>query len=101
MSNLEKAARDAVEAADNTRQIELIAAVLQAQQLLNQQQPQACQHPHKEPANVGKWVGLGFAVCAGSIGLAVGFLAIAIAAPCATICVLILRSLWRDYLKHR
>ncbi|MFH9977925.1 hypothetical protein ACH4ND_01430 [Streptomyces sp. NPDC017179] len=102
MSDLEKAARDAVEAADNTRQIELIAAVLQAQQLLNTQPQQpACQHPHKEPANVGKWIGLGFAVCAGSIGLAVGFLAIAIAAPCATICVLILRSVWRDYLKHR
>ncbi|MFF4823152.1 hypothetical protein ACFY20_08955 [Streptomyces sp. NPDC001312] len=100
---LQKALSAAGEAADDARQLELVKAVLTAQTIAQAMQPQqpACQHAHKEPANVGKWLGIGFAVCVGSVGLAVGFLAVAIAAPCATVCLLILRRIWQDMQKGR
>ena len=101
--DIQKAARDAVEAADNTELIRTIAAVLAAQQLAQaQQQPapqQACQHQHKQGRSAGEWLAIGGAVCVGSIGLAFVSIAIAIAACCATGCFLILRHLWNDLRK--
>lgn len=101
--DLERAARDAVEAADNTRQMELILAVLQAQQLLNAQQPSApaCQHQHRTGRSTGEWLGIGGAVCVGGVGLAIGFIAIAIGAVSVAILALILRSIWQDVQKGR
>lgn len=98
-----KAARDAVEAADNTDQLKLIAAFLAAQQLTQQQ-------THTQPAsapradfNARKWLTIGAVVCAvGAIGavfaiaFALAAIAVAIGAVCATGCFLILRSIWRD-----
>lgn len=100
---LAQAAHDAVEAADNSQQLQLITAFLQAQGIAQAVQPQqhACQHPHKEPAQVGKWIGIGCAVCIGSIGLALGFLAVAIAAVCGTGCLIVLRSMWRQYMNEK
>ncbi|NUP16610.1 MAG: hypothetical protein HOZ81_10975 [Streptomyces sp.] len=101
MSDVEKAARDAVEAADNTRQVEQIAAILAAQQLLNSQQPTTCQHHQAQPFEAKKWLVIGGVVV--SIGLvgALFAVAIAIGATCATACMLILRSMWRDFQKGR
>lgn len=98
-----QAAQAAVEASDNTRNLELITAILQAQAIAQavQPQPHTCQHAHKEPANVGKWIGIACAVCIGSIGLALGFLAVAIAATCGTACLLVLRSMWRQYMTEK
>ena len=101
---LVQATHDAVEAADNSQQLQLITAILQAQaiaQAVQPQQPHACQHPHKQPASVGKWVGISCAVCVGSIGLALGFIAVAIAAVCGTTCLLVLRSMWRQYMGEK
>lgn len=104
MSNddLAKAARDAVDAAANTRQVELIAAVLQAQQLLNQQQAPACQHqaPKASP-NVGKWVAIAVAGSVAAISLALSAIAVAVGAVAVTCCLIVLRSMWRDYQKGR
>jgi hypothetical protein len=62
-------------------------------------QPPACIHPHHPPApnNTGKWIaiGLGGAVLGGV--LAVSMVAFAIGATCSTVCVVILRSVWRDF----
>jgi hypothetical protein len=98
-----RAAQDAIEAADNSQQLQLITAILQAQTIAQAVQPQqhACQHAHKEAANVGKWIGIACAVCVGSIGLALGFLAVAIAAVCGTGCLLVLRSMWRQYMGEK
>ncbi|MGV9242183.1 hypothetical protein [Streptomyces sp. NPDC003710] len=98
MSAIEKAAREAVEAADNTELTRQIAAILAAQQLLNQQQPQAPAAP-VQPFDAKKWVVIGGVVV--SVGLvgALFAVAIAIGATCATACLIILRSLYRDYLK--
>ncbi|MBM7090250.1 hypothetical protein JTP67_17260 [Streptomyces sp. S12] len=94
---LERAARDAVEAADNTRQTELILAVLQAQQLLNQQQPPPPAPAPRSEFNATKWLVIGgVTVSVGMVG-ALFAVAIAIGAVCATACLLVLRGLWADY----
>ncbi|MEU4012081.1 hypothetical protein AB0H30_26970 [Streptomyces pseudogriseolus] len=97
MSELEKAARDAVEAADNTELTRQIAAILAAQQLLARQQPQqpACQHQRQgRPAS--EWLGIGAAVCVGGVGLAFASIAIAIGALSVAVLALVLRSMWAD-----
>ncbi|MFB7739588.1 hypothetical protein ACFC08_35615 [Streptomyces sp. NPDC056112] len=100
MSNLEKAAQDAVEAADNAEVVRQIAAILAAQQLLNQQ-PQACQHQAKPEFDTKKWLVIGgVVVSVGMVG-ALFALAIAIAACCGTGCFLILRSIWVQTQKNR
>jgi len=96
MSDLEKAARDAVDAAHNSEQLALIQAVLVAQQLTQQQ---ACQHPPApaQSPNTGKWIALG--VCAPflAVSLAISVMAAGITAVCLTACLLVLRSMWRDF----
>ena len=99
---IEKAVRDAVEAADNTRQVEQIAAILAVQQLLAQQQPQqapACQH--QQGRSTGDWLGVGAAVCVGGVGLAFASIAIAIGALSVAVLALVLRSIWQDAQKKR
>ncbi|MFF7200502.1 hypothetical protein [Streptomyces sp. NPDC008141] len=100
MSDIEKAARDAVDAADNAETLRTIAAMLQAQQL-TQQQP--CQHqaPAPRSPNTGKWVALGVGAPFLAVTLAISVMAFAISAVALTICVLVLRSLWTDYRKGR
>lgn len=100
MSDIEKAARDAVEAADNTELARQIAAILAAQQLINTQQP-APAPAARPPFEAKKWVVIGGVVV--SVGLvgALFAVAIAIGATCATACLLILRSMWRDFQKGR
>ncbi|WP_432169714.1 hypothetical protein [Streptomyces sp. 1222.5] len=100
MTDIEKAARDAVEAAENTELARQIAAILAAQQLLNQQQPQPGA-PARQEFDAKKWVVIGGVVV--SVGLvgALFAVAIAIGATCAAACLLILRSVWRDVQKGR
>lgn len=100
MSDLEKAARDAVEAEANTQLVQQIAAILAAQQLLNTQPP-AAPAPAKPEFDTKKWLVIGGVVV--SVGLvgALFAVAIAIGATCATACLLILRSLWSDLTKGR
>jgi hypothetical protein len=97
VSDLEKAARDAVEAADNTQMVRQIAAILAAQQLLAQQQPQvpACQH-HRQGRSSAEWLGIGAAVCVGGVGLAFASIAIAIGALSVAVLALVVRSMWAD-----
>ncbi|MGW3201218.1 hypothetical protein ACWDBD_43075 [Streptomyces sp. NPDC001118] len=65
---IEKAARDAIEAADNTDMVKQIAAILAAQQLLNvQQQPAACHHQQAQPFDAKKWLVIGGVVVSVSL----------------------------------
>ncbi|QNT96763.1 hypothetical protein HEP81_06528 [Streptomyces griseofuscus] len=100
MSDLEKAARDAIEAADNSEMVQQIAAILAAQQLLAQQQPQAPTAP-AQSFDAKKWVVIGGVVVSVGMAVAVFAVAVAIGAVCATACLLILRAMWRDYLKGK
>ncbi|MFD8521030.1 hypothetical protein ACFV2D_13570 [Streptomyces capillispiralis] len=98
---IEKAVRDAVEAADNTRQVEQIAAILAAQQLLNQQQPQAPAPAPRTEFDARKWLVIGgVTVSVGLVG-ALFAVAIAIGAVCATACLIVLRGMWREAQKGR
>jgi hypothetical protein len=102
---LAQAARDAVDAASNSRQLEIVAAILQAQQITQiaqaaQQQP--CQHhAPKQEFNAKKWIVIGGVTCAGSLAFALASVAIAIGATCATACLLVLRSMWREYMSGK
>lgn len=98
---LEKAARDAVEAADNAEMVRQIAAILAAQQLLNQQQPAVVSQTVTTPFDAKKWLVIGGVVV--SVGLvgALFAVAIAIGAVCATACLIVLRGMWREAQKGR
>lgn len=101
MSDLNKASQDAVDAAANSQQLALIAALLQAQQLA---QPPVCQHPPaapRQPSNTSKWVAAGIGGSVLLITVAVSAVAVAISAVALTICLLVLRSVWRDVTKGR
>jgi hypothetical protein len=100
--DIQKAARDAIEAADNTDQLKLIVAVLQAQQLLNAQQQPQCQHQApKSSLNVGKWAAVAVAGSVAAISLALSAIAVAVGAIAVTCCLIVLRGLWSDFQKGR
>lgn len=100
MSDLEKAARDAVAAAENTEMTRQIVAILAAQQLLNAQQ-QPAPPPARQEFNATKWLVIGGVVVSVGLVLSLFAVAVAIGATCATVCLLILRSVWRDIQKGR
>ncbi|MFB6548660.1 hypothetical protein [Streptomyces sp. NPDC056405] len=99
MSDLERAARDAVEAADNAELVRQIAAVLAAQQLLGTQMQPVPVPRHEFSAT--KWLVIGGVVVSVGLVAALFAVAVAIGAVCATACVLVLRGLWADYQKRR
>ena len=98
--DLEKAAKDAVEAASNSEHLALVMAVLQAQQLT---QHQGCQHPPApvQQPNTGKWIAVGVAAPFLAVTLAISVMAFAISAVALTICVLVLRGMWTDAQKGK
>ncbi|MGV4890394.1 hypothetical protein ACSR0Z_28020 [Streptomyces viridosporus] len=107
---LQKALAAATEAASDSRQLELVKAMLTVQAINQAQQPHTCQHDHQQPkpfdarkwATIGGLAAIGGCVaCALALAFAMAAIAVAIAATCGTGCFLILRSLWRDYLTHR
>ncbi|MEU0660262.1 hypothetical protein [Streptomyces lavendulocolor] len=100
MSDLEKAAREAVEAADNTAMVQQIAAILAAQQLLAQQQSAPVPAPRPE-FDARKWIVVGGVVVSVGLVSALFAVAIAIGAVCATACLLVLRGMWAEYQKGK
>ena len=101
MSDIEKAARDAVEAADNTQLVQQIAAILAAQQLLAQQQPQVPAPAPRQEFDARKWLVVGGTGAVLALAFAVASIAIAIGAVSVTACLLVLRSMWREYQKEK
>ncbi|WP_432114035.1 hypothetical protein [Streptomyces sp. S1] len=100
MSDIEKAARDAVDAQANAEQVAMVLAILQAQQLTPQPPAQA-PAPVQQQQSPAKWVAVGVAAPFLAVSLAVGFVAVAVSAVAVTICVLVLRGLWVDMQKDR
>ncbi|MGW6456667.1 hypothetical protein ACWF94_12215 [Streptomyces sp. NPDC055078] len=102
---IEKAAREAVEAARNSEQLALIAAVLQAQQLTQTQRPS--EHASGRPEAVAtsgsalKWLAIGAGGSVFMVAFALSAVAVAIAAVALTICVLVLRGMWVDARKGK
>ncbi|MFF9625380.1 hypothetical protein [Streptomyces griseosporeus] len=100
MSDIEKAAREAVEAADNAEMVRQIAAILAAQQMLAQQSQAPAPAPRQE-FDAKRWLVIGGVGVIGALVLSVFAVAIAIGASCATACLLVLRSMWREYQKGK
>ncbi|MFJ1788356.1 hypothetical protein ACIOML_29130 [Streptomyces anulatus] len=104
MSDFEKAAKDAVDAAANSEQLALIAAVLQAQQL-TQQPPAPAPAAPPSSGNTVKWLAIGGGIAVGApfflIAFALSAMAVAISAVAVTICVLVLRSVWQEIQKPK
>lgn len=97
MSDLEKAARDAVDAQANTEHVALILAVLQAQQLTQQQPAPVVPAPViRSSGGAGKWLAIGVGGSALLLAVAVSAIAVAISAVALTVCLLVLRSVWQD-----
>ncbi|MEV0639023.1 hypothetical protein AB0I77_29585 [Streptomyces sp. NPDC050619] len=101
---LDKAEAAAREASTNTDIVRIVAAVLAAQQAVQQQPaPAPCQHQHdRRPGrSTGEWLAISCAVCVGGIGIAFASIAIAIGGISVAILALVLRSMWRDFQKGR
>ena len=96
---LDKAARDAVEAADNTELVRAIAAVLAAQQI--HQPQQQCQHQARPEFDAKKWLVIGGVVVSGGLVAALFAVAVAVGAVSVALLALVLRSMWTDYQKGR
>ncbi|MFJ2162385.1 hypothetical protein [Streptomyces sp. NPDC087856] len=98
---LKKAEAAVVEAADNTDVVRIVAAVL-ATQAAQQQVPTpaaAAQQPARRPIGLYVAGGIGAAIALAFLAMAAAVLAVAVAvgAICATACLLVLRSMWRDF----
>ncbi|CAL9478470.1 hypothetical protein SUDANB106_03010 [Streptomyces sp. enrichment culture] len=93
---IEKAAADAVQAAQQSEQYALLLAAVQAAQA----QHQPCQHQHPVPAprpsSAGKWVAAGVGGSVFLLAVAVSAVAVAVSAVALTVCLLVLRSVWQE-----
>ncbi|WP_020118827.1 hypothetical protein [Streptomyces canus] len=101
---LDKAEAAVRDAAANTDVVRIVAAVLATQQATQQQPapPPAARAPRRIPASyvVLGIVGAG-AVTALAMAAALLAVAVAIGGTCATVCLLVLRSMWRDFQKGK
>jgi hypothetical protein len=98
---LDKAEAAAREAAVNTAAVQIALAAVELAKTANAQPPQpTCQHqaPKSSP-NVGKWAAIAVAGSVAAISLALSAIAIAVGTVAVTCCLIILRSMWRDYRK--
>ncbi|MGP4084161.1 hypothetical protein [Streptomyces sp. KR55] len=102
---LAKAEAAVTEAETNTVAVQLaLAAVELAKAVQQQPQHQGCQHTPQQQFNARKWWTIGglaivggCVACALAMAFAVAMIAIAIGGTCSTVCLLVLRSMWRDY----
>lgn len=97
---LERAAQEAVAAADNTELARTIAAVLAAQQI-NQQQPAPVAQQAPQPFDSKKWLTIGGLAIVGGLVASLFAVAVAIGAVSVAILALVLRSIWHDIQKGR
>jgi hypothetical protein len=96
---LEKAAQDAVAAADNTELVRTIAAILAVQQATQHQPPAPA--PARPEFDARKWLTIGGLGIAGGLVASLFAVAVAIGAVSVAILALVLRSIWSDIQKRR
>ena len=104
---LDKAEQAVKDAAANTDVVRIVAAVLATQQATQDQPapPPTTPAPRRMPAIPASYIALAIvgtgAVTALAMAAALLAVAAAIVGVCATVCLLVLRSLYRDYQKNR
>lgn len=104
---LAKAEAAVTEAQTNTAVVQLALAAVELAKVAATAQAQqpACHHQAPQPEfNAKKWLTIGSlaiiggcVACALALAFALAAVGIAIGATCATACLLILRSMWREY----
>lgn len=105
---LEKAKAAVTAAEDNTDVVRLALAAVELARAAQEQQaavpPQPCQHHQQQPFDARKWLVIGGVTCVCgcvaavlAIAFAAAMTALAIGGTCATACLLVLRSMWRDH----
>lgn len=104
MSDAVKRAEAAVqEARADSQMVELVAALIAAQQQADAKS--VCQHQHPAPvkpsSSAGKWIAVGIAGSFLAVALAVSMVAFAIGAVALTVCVLVLRSVWQQWQQEK
>lgn len=99
LNPVQKAEAAALEAAQNTDVVRIVAAVLAAQQATQQQTPVAQQTT--QPFDTKKWLTIGGLGIAGGLVASLFAVAVAIGAVSVAILALVLRAMWRDYQKGR
>ncbi|MGW7239718.1 hypothetical protein ACWGJB_31010 [Streptomyces sp. NPDC054813] len=99
---LKKAEAAVTEAADNTDVVRIVAAVLAAQQAQPAAVAAPAPAPRRHPVGLYVTAGIGGAVALSFLAMAAAVLAVAVAVGgvCATVCLLTLRSMWRDLNNH-
>lgn len=103
---LDKAEQAVREASADTDVVRIVAAFLatqQAQQQTPAPAPVVQQATQQRPLGLYVAAGIGGAVALTFLAMAAALLAVAVAvgAVCATVCVLVLRSVWQDLQKGR
>ncbi|MFE7837467.1 hypothetical protein ACFU53_15940 [Streptomyces sp. NPDC057474] len=100
---LEKAVREAVEAAKNSEQLDAIRNDLIAQAVtrgLQSMQSPTCQHHQPKPEfDAKKWLVIGGVVISGGLVASLFAVAVAIGAVSVAILALVVRSMWADMQK--
>lgn len=97
-TELSKASQEAIDAARQGERYAEILAVVAAVQAV-QQQPAPPAPVVRTSGGAAKWIGIGVGGSVFLLTVAVSAMAVAISAVALTICVLILRSVWRDIRK--
>ncbi|MFK0151183.1 hypothetical protein ACIQVK_03760 [Streptomyces sp. NPDC090493] len=106
MSDALKKAEQAVRAAEaDTDVVRIVAAVLATQQAVQQQPTPVAQKAtlaRQHPVGLYVTAGIGGAVALSFLAMAAAVLAVAVAvgAVAVTVCLLVLRSMWRDLNNH-
>ncbi|MFD7709492.1 hypothetical protein [Streptomyces sp. NPDC059786] len=98
-------AEAAVTAAEsNTVAVQLALAAVELAKVAQQQPQHTCQHPPQPQFDAKKWWTIGglsivggCVACALAMAFAMAAVAVAIGGTCATGCLLVLRSMWRQY----
>ncbi|MFJ3811546.1 hypothetical protein ACIPWE_34930 [Streptomyces sp. NPDC090073] len=98
---LEKAEAAAREAAANTVDVAQIVATVLATQQLTQQPTPAPLAPARQEFDTKKWVTIGGLSIAAGLVASLFAIAVAIGAVSVAILALVLRGLWRDYVKGK
>jgi Na+/proline symporter len=99
MSDVEKASREAVKAAEQGEQFALILAAIKAGQAAQQPVHQPAPQPvQQQPSQAGKWIAMGVGGSVLLITVAISAVAVAVAAVSIAVSSLVLYAIYKDVL---
>ncbi|MDJ0345964.1 hypothetical protein QMK19_30525 [Streptomyces sp. H10-C2] len=97
MTDINKASEEAVNAARQAEQFALMLAAIQAAQAVQQQPVPPPEPVQQSSGGAAKWIGIGVGGSVFLLTVAISAVAVAISAVALTACLIVLRSMWREY----